>query len=105
MAEIKVVYFRPYGWLPAVRLELPAPQTRNLHRLALVLEGIARQLTTPAVFEPYPLFLADRMVKSLGAGVAAVETAIRQHVVDNSSDVESTLVYLRQHRTEGGRGG
>ena len=103
MANIKVVYFRPYGWLPAVRLELPAPQTRNLHRLALVLEGIARQLMTPAVFEPYPLFLADRMVKSLGAGVAAVETAIRQHVVDNSSDVEGTLVYMRQHRTEGGR--
>ncbi len=34
----------------------------------MVLEGIKQQLFSPAVTEPYPLFLADRMVKSLGAG-------------------------------------
>jgi hypothetical protein len=104
MAQIQVIYFRPYGWLPAIRLEVPHRQAVNLHRRALILEGIARQLFTPAVFEPYPLFLADRMVKSLGVGVNVVEQAISQHVVGEATDAEEALLFLRQHRTEGGRG-
>ena len=51
----------------------------------------------------YPLLLADRMVKSLGAGVNAVETAVGQFVINQADNVEDTLQFLRQHRTEGGR--
>lgn len=103
MKGVHVVYFRPYNWLPAVRLELTRSQVTDLHRRALVLEGIARQLFSPATFEPYPLLLADRMVKSLGAGVNAVETAVTQITVEKENEVEHTLQFLRQHRTEGGR--
>lgn len=104
MRDIQVVYFRPYNWLPAIRVEIPGAQVRRAARLALVLEGVARQLITPAVFEPYPLFLADRMVKSLGVGVQVLEQAISQRVLTDAGDAEETLLFLRQHRTEGGRG-
>jgi hypothetical protein len=103
--DLRVTYFRPYGWLPALRLELPSSVASSRTRLSIVLEGIMRQLFSPAVIEPYPLFLADRMVKSLGAGVAVIEQAVAQHVVGSSSDVETTLLYLQNYRTEGGRGG
>jgi hypothetical protein len=104
MRGVRVIFFRPYGWLSAIRLELPESQARDLHRRAQVLEAVARQLFTPAVFEPYPLFLADRMVKSLGLGVQVVEQAIAQRVVGEAADPEQALMLLRQHRTEGGRG-
>lgn len=102
---MRVVFYRPYGWAPAVRLELTAPIAASQAKLSMVLEGIKRQIFSPAVTEPYPLFLADRMVKSLGAGVSVIEQTIAQHSVATSSDVEGTLLCLQNYRTEGGRGG
>jgi hypothetical protein len=103
--NLRVVFYRPYGWAPAVRLEITAPIAASQAKLSMVLEGVKSQLFSPAVSEPYPLFLADRMVKSLGAGVAVIEQAVAQHAVGESSDVEATLLCLQNYRTEGGRGG
>jgi hypothetical protein len=105
LKEVHTVYFRPYGWLPAVRLELPGTVANSNARLSLALEGIARQFFSPAVIEPYPLFLADRMVKSLGAGVAVIEQAVAQQVASQTSDLEISMLCLQNYRTEGGRGG
>jgi hypothetical protein len=102
---LSVIYFRPYGWLPALRMELPSTITSSNTRLSIVLEGITKQFFSPAVIEPYPLFLADRMVKSLGSGVAVIEQAVAQHVAESSTDIENTLLFLQNYRTEGGRGG
>src|SRR5262245_11823778 len=105
LGGMRVVFFRPYGWAPAIRLELTAPIASSNNRLSMVLHGVERQIFSPAVIEPYPLFLADRMVKSLGAGVAAIEHAMAQHVVGSMPDVETTMLCLQNYRTEGGRGG
>jgi len=103
--NLRVIYFRPYGWLPALRMELPGSISSSDTRLSMVLEGVTRQFFSPAVIEPYPLFLADRMVKSLGAGVSVIEQTVAQHVAGESPDVETTLLCLQNYRTEGGRGG
>jgi hypothetical protein len=105
LGSVSVIYYRPYGWIPALRIELPAPVSASNTRLSLVLEGITRQFFSPAVVEPYPLFLADRMVKSLGSGVAVIEQAVSQHVAESTPDVETTMLCLQNYRTEGGRGG
>ncbi|MCL5044629.1 MAG: DNA double-strand break repair nuclease NurA [Deltaproteobacteria bacterium] len=103
--DMRVVFYRPYGWVPAVRLEVTAPIAASQAKLSMVLEGIKRQVFSPAVTEPYPLFLADRMVRSLGAGVAVIEQTVAQHAVGVSADAEATLLCLQNYRTEGGRGG
>jgi len=103
--ELRVIYFRPYGWLPSLRLELPGSIANSATRLSLILEGITRQFFSPAVIEPYPLFLADRMVKSLGSGVAVIEQAVAQQVAGDSIDLETSLLCLQNYRTVGGRGG
>jgi len=105
MNNIKIVYFRPFGWLPAIRLEVSERVANSSSRLSMLLDGVQRQLFTPAIIEPYPLFLADRMVKSLGAGVAVVEQSVAQHVVGNMPDVETSMLCLQNYRTESGRGG
>jgi hypothetical protein len=103
--DLRVVFYKPYEWAPAVRLELPRPIYSSEARMWTVLEGIRRQLLNPAATEPYPLFLADRMVKSLGAGVSVIEQAVAQRAMDCSVDFEATLLCLQNYRTEGGRGG
>jgi hypothetical protein len=45
------------------------------------------------------------MVKSLGSGVAVIEQTVSQHVAGSSQDIENTLLFLQNYRTEGGRGG
>ena len=105
LSEMQVIYFRPFRWVPALRLEVPGAIAHSPTRLSLVLRGIESQFFSPAVVEPYPLFLADRMVKSLGAGVTVMEQTISQYVTDNSDDIELTMLLLQNYRTEGGRGG
>lgn len=105
IGNMRVVFYRPFGWAPAVRLELTGTIAASKAKLSMVLEGIKRQLFSPAVTEPYPLFLADRMVKSLGAGVAVIEQSVAQHAVEYSPNVEGTMLCLQNYRTEGGRGG
>lgn len=104
MENLFVVYFRPYGWTPALRLEVPRPIAYSNPHLSKLLEGIQRQFLTPAVVEPYPLFLADRMVKSLGAGISVLEHSVAQHVAGKVVDVETTMLFLQNYRTQGGRG-
>lgn len=105
LQAIRAIYYRPFGWVPALRLEVPGAIGNSLTRLSIALEGLSRQFFSPAVVEPYPLFLADRMVKSLGSGVSVIEQTVAQHVVDRGLDVELTMLCLQNYRTEGGRGG
>ncbi|MFI7518953.1 DNA double-strand break repair nuclease NurA [Micromonospora globbae] len=105
LADVRVIYFRPFGWVPALRLELPGAIANSPSRLSMALEGVEGQFFSPAVTEPYPLFVADRMVKSLGAGVNALEHTIAQHVVDGDSDVQTSILCMQNYRTQGGRGG
>ncbi len=65
LSEIQVLYYRPYLWLPALRVEMSRAVAENQARLATALHGIRHQCGTPAVMEPYPLYMADRMVKHL----------------------------------------
>jgi hypothetical protein len=105
LAAVHSIYFRPFGWAPALRLELPGPIANSQTRLSMVLEGVEGQFFSPAVLEPYPLFIADRMVKSLGAGVSVLEQTVAQHVVDGGIDVQTSILCMQNFRTEGGRGG
>ena len=104
LTGIHVIYFRPYGWVPALRLEVPGPISHSSTRLSLALEGVESQFFVPAIKEPYPLFLADRMVKSLGAGVNVMEQTMSQSVIDKSIDIELSMLLLQNYRTEAGRG-
>lgn len=105
LQDVRVTYFRPYGWVPALRLEIPGAIAISPTRLSMALEGIESQFFSPAVVEPYPLFMADRMVKSLGAGISVVEQTVAQRVVDGETDVQTAMLCMQNYRTQGGRGG
>jgi len=102
--NLHVVYYRPYDHFPALRLEISQSIATNSHRLAILFESLKLQCSMPGIMEPYPLYLADRMVKHLGTALPAIRKTTTQEM---SLKWEEPLgnIYLAMHgyRTEWGK--
>jgi hypothetical protein len=102
--EIQVVYYRPYPWLPALRLEMSRSVAETPARLASVLHAIKHQCGAPAMIEPYPLYMADRMVKSLATAIPTFRQVTSQHMAEAyQGNVGDIFLGLHGYRTETGR--
>jgi hypothetical protein len=76
----------------------------NRHRLATVIYGLKSQCASPAMLEPYPLYLADRTVKALARAVPAFRHVATQRVSEHyDGDLGDVLFGLYGYRTESGR--
>lgn len=98
--DVKIIYFKPWEWSNALRIEFPgdsAIDTESLHRK---LENIRRQIINPAMMEPYPLYVADRFAKSLSKGVSALLDAVRRDVIYESDDLDLSTNMLHFYRTD-----
>ena len=103
LGEIQVVYYRPYPWLPALRLEMNRAVAENQARLAIVLHGVRHQCGSPAVMEPYPLYMADRMVKQLPKAIPTFRQVTSQHIAENyQGNIGEVFLGLHGYRTESG---
>ena len=104
LSNLYVVYYRPFLHSPTFRLELPKSVATNRNRLSNVFEAIKLQSGTPGIFEPYPLYLADRMVKQMGRAIPAIRKATTQEMLQYWDQAEAEI-YLLMHgyRTEIGR--
>ena len=105
MDKTCVLYYKPYEHFPALRIEMGRAIAENKSRLAMLLEAIKRQSGAPGMFEPFPMFMADKMVKHLSTALPAIK---KQSVMEISRqwDGDVSDVYLATHsyRTEGFRG-
>lgn len=103
LQHVRVVYYKPHQWLPAVRLEVPANLADNRHRLAIVIQGIKHQCATPGMLEPYPLYLADRTVKALARAVPAFRQVTTQQISEQyEGDVTEVFFGMHGYRSESG---
>jgi len=101
--QIQVVYYRPYSWLPALRLELTRMAAENPALLSMVLHGIKYQCGAPAVMEPYPLYMADRMVKHLPRAIPVFRQVATQRLAEHyRGNIGEVYLGLHGYRTEGG---
>ena len=99
-SDMRVVYFRPRKWSPAYRLELAPVVAEDRELLERQLALLREQVLNPAMREPYPLYLADRFVRSLSLGMSAVTEAVRRDVTSKAEDVELTSSFLSYSRSE-----
>ena len=100
---VHVLYYRPFTWLPALRLELAQSIAQTPARLNTVLTGIKYQCGSPAIMEPYPLYMADRMVKHLAKSVPAFRQIASQRLAENyQGDIGEIFISLHGYRTESG---
>jgi len=105
-AELKnvvVIYYKPHVWMPALRLEVNHAVTSNRSRLAILLHGVKHQCGTAAILEPFPLYMADRMVKSLARAVPAFRQAATQRIAETYTGSLDDIFYgMHGYRTDSG---
>lgn len=102
---VQVLYYRPFPYLPALRLEVSHAVATAPARLGGVFQALRHQCGVPALMEPYPLHMADRMAKSLAPAVPAFRQIISQVMAESyQGDVNDIFLSFHSYRTESGRG-
>lgn len=96
LSKAYVAYYKPYKNFPAIRMEMGEAVAKNDARMATLLEGIKLQSGTPGMMEPYPTYLADKMVKHLSTALPAMKSL---SVSEIASEWSGNLadVYLATH--------
>lgn len=104
LKNLQVLYYRPFEHSPALRLEISQDVANNPNRLAALFDSLKIQCGAPGVLEPYPLYLADRMVKHLGTALPAIRKTTTQEMALQWEDILGNM-YLAMHgyRTEWGK--
>jgi hypothetical protein len=102
--DVNVLYYKPAEYLPAIRVEVSPAVAKNQSRLSILLEALRLQCSAPGIMEPYPLYMADRMVKHLGVALPALRRATTQEMaLSTSNSVENIFQAMHGYRTEHGR--
>ncbi|MDE2788354.1 MAG: DNA double-strand break repair nuclease NurA [Chloroflexota bacterium] len=103
ISDIHVMYYRPNPWMPALRLETCLSVVSNQSQLARLLGAVKHQCGTPGIMEPFPLYLADRMVKNLPRAIPAFRQVATSRVSEQySGSIDDVFHGLHGYRTEGG---
>jgi hypothetical protein len=98
---LSVLYYRPYDYFPALRVEVSPSVAKNHSRLSILLESFQLQCGAPGIVEPYPLYLADRMVKHLSTALPAIRKATTMEMASGpTQDVGSIFLAMQGYRTE-----
>ena len=104
LRPLRVFYYKPQDWLPALRVEVSASVALNPHRLATVVQGIKHQTATPSMLEPYPIYLADRTVKALARAIPAFRQVTTQQISERyEGDIGEVFFAMHGYRSETGR--
>ena len=104
VAPLRVFYYKPQDWLPALRVETSASVASNKHRLATVIQGIKHQTATPSMLEPYPIYLADRTVKALARAIPTFRQVTTQRISEHyQGDIGEVFFAMHGYRSEAGK--
>lgn len=104
LKSLHIFYFKPHPYTPALRIEIPGKVIKNEYKLSTIMNGILYQCGSPSIIEPYPLYMADRMVKSLGKAIPSFrQVATRQMAEKFEKDVSEIFFSMHSYRTESNR--
>lgn len=104
MKRINVIYYKPVKSTPAIRMEISESIAKNTHRLSILLEGVKYQCGSPSIMEPYPTYMADRMVKHLGTAVPAMrKSSVQEMAYKWDKNVDDIILAMHSYRSESNR--
>ena len=102
--DLHIIYYRPYSHFPVLRIEIAKSIANNPQRLAILLEALRLQCSSPSIMEPFPLYLADRMVKHLGTALPAIRRTTTQQMSTEWEDkMGNTYLAMHGYRTNWGK--
>ncbi len=98
--DVRILYYRPNFQMPALRLETTTGTATNRYRLSALLSAVRGQCQSGTTMEPFPLFIADRMAKSLSPAMQAVIGTIATHAgLDYSGPISDIYHSFHSYRT------
>lgn len=101
LGSLKVMYYKPHEWTPAIRIELTASASANKYQIGMIVQALKFQCSTPGIFEPFPLYMADRMVKSLGTGLPTFRQVVTKQMAEEyEGDIGEVFFGMHGYRTE-----
>ncbi|MCX6814303.1 MAG: DNA double-strand break repair nuclease NurA [Candidatus Aenigmarchaeota archaeon] len=101
--KLCIIYYRPSDFMPVIRVEVTESVAKNSSRLSILLKALQIQCVSPSIMEPYPLYLADRMVKHLSTALPAIRRSATQEITESwKGDVGDILIATHGYRTEWG---
>jgi hypothetical protein len=102
--EISVIYYKPSLQTPSLRIEINKMAARNENLISKVLNCLEFQCGFGGIFEPYPLYMADRMAKSLGSTMPTFRQAATLQIANEyKGDLSDVYFGMHGYRTESGR--
>ena len=102
--NLHIIYYKPKPFIPALRIEVPASLKTNQAQLKTLLRGVEFQTQTPGIMEPYPLYMADRMAKSLGRAIPAFRQTITNSMATSfEGDLTDVFFNMHSYRSETGK--
>ena len=101
LGSAHVLYYKPKRNIPAIRLEVGRAVAKNDTRLASLLEAVRDQTGAPGMMEPYPVFLADKMVKHLPTALPTMkDKAVMRTAAGWSGDISDVILATQAYRTQ-----
>jgi hypothetical protein len=102
--EISLYYYRPNLNSPALRIEMSKMAAGNTSLVSKILQCLEFQCGAGGVMEPYPLYMSDRMVKSLGMTMPTFRQAATLQIARvYQGDLSDVFFGMHGYRTESGR--
>jgi hypothetical protein len=102
--EISLYYYRPNLSSPALRIEMSKMAAGNINLVSKILQCLEFQCSAGGMMEPYPLYMSDRMVKSLGMTMPTFRQAATLKIAQNyQGDLSDVFFSMHGYRTENGR--
>ena len=98
--QLNVIYYKPREFSPAIRIEIPQSVSSNQNRLAILLEAVRNQCIGSGIMEPYPTYMADRMVKHLSSALPAIRKTVTQDLAkDWENEIGNVFLSMYNYRS------
>ncbi|MER5175562.1 MAG: DNA double-strand break repair nuclease NurA [Candidatus Nitrosocosmicus sp.] len=101
--KLNVIYYKPYNWSPAIRIEMPFYVAEDKNKLGILLQNLKQQCEIPSILEPYPLYMADRIAKRISPAIPAYKQIIINKMINEPDQNEIDVLFMmHSYRTEAG---
>jgi hypothetical protein len=102
--NLYVVYYKPFAWSPAIRIEMPFYIANDEDKLNQLLQNLKQQCGIPSLLEPYPIYAADRIAKRISPAIPAYKQIIVNQLIKEPYQNEIDILFMmHSYRTETGR--
>jgi NurA domain len=99
--QLSFIYYKPHKWSPALRIEVPNNIIDDHEKLSAILVTIKNQCGLPSLIEPYPLYMADRIVKNLGRAIPSYRQIVTRRIVEEKKvNPDDVFFMMQSYRTE-----